>query len=103
MVFRTFSENAGIGFSITDTGIGVTPDQIDGIFEYGISSKGSSGFGLYYCRMFVEANGGKLTLTSPGPGDGATVTAWFPSDGGRLYTESPISKKTASDRASQAQ
>lgn len=64
--------------SISDTGIGVEGDGIKKLFEFGSSSKGSSGFGLYYCRMFVEANRGSMELTSPGIGEGATVTIRFP-------------------------
>jgi len=74
---KTFSENGKVGVKITDSGIGIEHDKIDTIFEFGESHKGSSGFGLYYCRMFVEANQGVLTLRSPGKGKGATVEMLF--------------------------
>ena len=74
---KTFSENGKVGLKITDSGIGIEPDKIDTIFEFGKSHKGSSGFGLYYCRMFVDANQGVLTLRSPGKGKGATVEILF--------------------------
>jgi nitrogen fixation/metabolism regulation signal transduction histidine kinase len=47
------------------------------IFEFGESRKGSSGMGLYYCRMFVESNNGTISLTSAGPGQGAVVRVEF--------------------------
>ncbi|MDM8522250.1 response regulator [Desulfococcaceae bacterium HSG8] len=74
---RTFANNEQVGFEITDTGIGIGPDQIHKIFEFGRSHKGSSGVGLHYCRMFAEANRGTLDISSPGRGKGATVSVAF--------------------------
>jgi len=74
---RTFANNEQVGFEITDTGIGIGPDQIHKIFEFGISHKGSSGVGLHYCRIFAEANRGTLEISSPGRGKGATVSVAF--------------------------
>ena len=62
---------------IADTGCGVAPSKLTDIFEFGISTKGSSGFGLYYCKRFVEANHGHLTISSPGKNQGATITMSF--------------------------
>ncbi|MDM8522266.1 PAS domain S-box protein [Desulfococcaceae bacterium HSG8] len=77
ITIRTFADNRQLGFEITDTGIGIEPDQIHKIFEFGRSQKGSSGVGLHYCRMFVEANRGILDISSPGKGKGATVSVAF--------------------------
>jgi len=74
---HSFSEKGCVGFEITDNGIGIEAEQIDTIAEFGKSHKGSSGFGLYYCKIFVEANKGVLTLNSPGRGKGATVEMLF--------------------------
>jgi signal transduction histidine kinase len=73
----SFSEKGCIGFEITDSGIGIEADQVDTITGFGKSKKGSSGFGLSYCKMFVEANNGTLSISSPGKGKGATVRAGF--------------------------
>ena len=75
--FTSFEQNGEVVFEITDTGIGIGPEAIDTIFEFGNSGKGSSGFGLYYCKMFIEGNGGNLSITSPGRGKGATVSVSF--------------------------
>ena len=75
--FKSFSENGRMGLKITDNGIGIEPAYIDTIFEFGKSHKGSSGFGLYYCKMFVDTNKGTLNISSPGKGKGATVEVVF--------------------------
>ncbi len=77
ITFMTMAENGRVGLSIGDTGIGVEADKIDKLFEFGHSGKGSSGLGLYYCKMFVEAKRGQLEFKSPGRGLGATVSVWF--------------------------
>ena len=77
MTFRTFSSNGKIGLEITDSGIGIDPAFIPKVFNFGKSSKGSTGFGLHYCQIFVEANNGTLSISSPGKGKGATVTVEF--------------------------
>lgn len=77
ITIATAFEDQKISLMIADTGCGVEADNLKDIFEFGISTKGSSGFGLYYCKSFVEANNGVLTLTSPGRNQGATVTMAF--------------------------
>jgi len=74
---HSFYEEGYVGFEITDSGIGINPRKIDKVVAFGESNKGSSGFGLYYCKMFVEANNGTLTIESPGKGKGATVRIEF--------------------------
>ena len=77
MTFRTFSDNGKIGLEITDSGIGIDPAFIPKVFNFGKSSKGSTGFGLHYCHIFVEANNGTIGITSPGKGKGAIVSVEF--------------------------
>ncbi|MEA1968043.1 MAG: ATP-binding protein [Thermodesulfobacteriota bacterium] len=77
LTVRTFINKKMVGFEIEDNGIGVMPDKIDTIFEFGESGRGSSGFGLYYCKMFVEKNRGNLGITSQGMGKGAKVRVEF--------------------------
>ncbi|MCP4629757.1 MAG: HAMP domain-containing protein [bacterium] len=74
---KTFAGNSHVGFEITDNGIGIDQDNIDHIFDYGKSYKRSSGLGLYYCKMFVEDNGGALNIRSSESGQGTTVRATF--------------------------
>ena len=75
---KSFAAGGHVGFEITDSGIGIEPDRLDTIFKFGASSKGASGFGLYYSKLFVEANGGKISISSSGSGKGTTVSITFP-------------------------
>lgn len=74
----TYCYQEFIGLKIKDTGIGVSKELQKNIFNFGISSKGSSGFGLYYCKSFVEENNGTLIFESEGNGFGSTVTMEMP-------------------------
>jgi len=74
----TYCTPAYVGIKVKDTGIGVELERQKEIFDFGISSKGSSGFGLYYCKSFVEANKGTMRFDSPGRGCGSTVTMEMP-------------------------
>ncbi|MBF0388557.1 MAG: HAMP domain-containing histidine kinase [Desulfamplus sp.] len=74
----THSTQKFIGLKIQDTGIGVERERQREIFDFGTSSKGSSGFGLYYCKSFVDANKGILILESDGRGCGSTVLIELP-------------------------
>jgi len=73
IAFKTFSDKRQAGFEIADSGIGIEEEQFNSAFEIGKSSKGSSGFGLYYCKMFVEDNNGQLIFNSPGKGKTSTL------------------------------
>lgn len=73
----TAQNSHSVVLEIHDTGIGVDADKLDRIFEFGVSGKDSSGMGLYYCRQFLERNGGTISLASPGRGKGTCVTVQF--------------------------
>ena len=77
ITFKTFSDKRQAGFEIADDGIGIEEERLNRALEIGKSSKGSSGFGLYYCKMFVEDNNGQLIFNSTGKGKGAVVRVTF--------------------------
>ncbi len=73
---------------IADQGIGISPQEIERIFEpfyrAGRGGEGleprpaGKGLGLMISRAFVEANRGSLTALSPGPGQGAVFRISLP-------------------------
>lgn len=76
----------GLQISVTDTGIGMTAEQIQiALSPFGqIDSKlarkhEGTGLGLPICRSLVELHGGTLAVTSK-PNDGTTMTATFPAE-----------------------
>jgi PAS domain S-box-containing protein len=75
----------GVRVSVTDTGIGVRPEDIPKLFQpfsqlhdTSQTGRGGTGLGLYISRGIVEAHGGRIWAESPGPGRGATVTFVLP-------------------------
>jgi nitrogen fixation/metabolism regulation signal transduction histidine kinase len=73
------SDNQFLTVRITDNGAGFEPAVAETLFEKGVSSKPEkSGLGLANCRSIIESHAGYLTLTSPGPGQGATTLVTFP-------------------------
>jgi len=64
--------------SVKDTGIGMTKEQLNHIFDefYKVDSSrhdlDSSGLGLPICKRIVEKHGGKIWVESPGEGKGST-------------------------------
>lgn len=72
---------------ITDTGIGLTAEQLRPIFErfYRADKSrsragGGSGIGLTISKHLVEAHNGRLTAASPGLNQGSTFTITLPVD-----------------------
>lgn len=66
---------------IKDTGIGVKPEYIPHIFEpfsKGHPSLVGAGVGLTICRDIVGMYGGKISISSPGPGLGTSVVVRLP-------------------------
>ena len=63
---------------ITDTGVGMGPDDVAKIFEPYFSTKATgTGLGLTIAKRNVELNGGTIEVTSR-RGDGTTVTITLP-------------------------
>jgi signal transduction histidine kinase len=63
---------------IEDTGPGIHPEKLDGIFEAFVTTKPQgTGLGLAICRMIVERHGGQLAAVSNGK-TGATFRLVLP-------------------------
>jgi signal transduction histidine kinase len=62
-----------------DNGIGIAPDDLIRLFNFGFTNKPDGhGFGLYNSIQKATELGGNLTATSPGIGHGATFTLCLP-------------------------
>ena len=75
---NSFLENKFLFFTVSDNGIGIEKDKIHTVVKFGESNSSSSGFGLYYCKSFVEKRGGIFEISSQGRGMGANVKVGFP-------------------------
>lgn len=73
-------EAARIAVTISDDGIGISPDHLDKIFDAFFSTKrpgGGSGLGLTICLAVVKEHGGTIEVKSS-PGQGATFRVLLP-------------------------
>lgn len=63
---------------VTDNGPGITPENLEQIFQPFVSTKGKGmGLGLAICREIVEGHGGRLDVEST-PGVGSTFIVRLP-------------------------
>ncbi|MES0874446.1 ATP-binding protein [Sinimarinibacterium thermocellulolyticum] len=86
VVLRAMREREEAGrtwlrFSVTDTGIGISPEQQQRLFQpyrqLGRATRGGSGLGLSIVRKLVELMGGEVSLDST-PGKGSTFSVLLP-------------------------
>jgi two-component system sensor histidine kinase PilS (NtrC family) len=75
-VFEAGSE--GVVLSVTDQGIGIPPEELDGLFQpfHGTFAKGS-GLGLAIVHRIVSDYNGEIVVSSQ-PGSGTTVSVRLP-------------------------
>jgi signal transduction histidine kinase len=79
------SYRKGIVFSVTDTGIGIKPEDQERIFSAFEQADGTSsrkyqgtGLGLSLTKKFVELHGGHIWVESEGEGKGSTFCFIIP-------------------------
>jgi signal transduction histidine kinase len=73
---------AAVECSVADNGAGITEGQIDKVFDKGEAdpaNAGGKGLGLAIVKTFVEAHGGKVSVTSK-VGSGSTFKFTLPRD-----------------------
>jgi PAS domain S-box-containing protein len=82
---ETRSSVGGGEVCVTDTGIGLTHEQIDRLFqpfsqvhEGIVTSRPGTGLGLYISRGIAELHGGSIRAESAGPGRGTTFILTLP-------------------------
>ncbi|MFM7614869.1 MAG: ATP-binding protein, partial [Synechococcales cyanobacterium] len=76
------SNTPRLNFQLTDTGVGIAPEDISGLFEPFTQGKagrhqGGSGLGLAICQRLIRLMGGEITITSQ-VGIGTTVGFYLP-------------------------
>jgi signal transduction histidine kinase len=83
VTLRSVNDQAEI--SVSDTGIGISPEFLPHLFEsfrqedVSITRKhGGLGLGLAIVRQLVDIHGGTITARSPGEGQGATFSVRLP-------------------------
>ncbi len=67
--------------AITDTGVGIDPANLKGLFEpfaTGRAERGGTGLGLNVARWIMHKHGGDVSIASAGIGKGTTVTVSLP-------------------------
>ena len=82
---RLTSRDDGVRVAVSDTGTGLSKEEIGRIFEMFHQSRtphtqnvGGLGVGLTVARSLAELHGGGLLAESSGVGKGATFTLWLP-------------------------
>ncbi len=97
---RPFPAKGHVRFEISDTGIGIPQEIQRDLFQKFVQGDGStsrkyggSGLGLAICKNLVEFMGGRIWLSSPGPGQGTTVHFTLP-----LISDTPLHWRRLEDR-----
>ena len=78
------AENGYIRVTVSDTGIGMTGEQIEGLFKLdhsslatGTSEEKGTGLGLILCKEFIDIHSGKIWVESE-PGNGSSFSFTIP-------------------------
>jgi PAS domain S-box-containing protein len=83
---RDEGERPGVEFRVSDTGIGMTPEQVGRLFQPFTQADasttrkfGGTGLGLTIVKQFCEMMGGGVRVESE-PGRGTTFVVWLPAE-----------------------
>lgn len=85
-------------FTIEDTGIGISPEDLPRIFEKGYTGfngrmdKKATGLGLYLCRKICEKLSHHITAEST-PGAGTRMTVWFSQEMEKIAEDGCVTEK----------
>ena len=79
---RPFPERGELLIEVADNGMGIAPENMPRMFTQGFTTKKSGhGFGLHISARAATKMKGQLSVSSPGPGQGATFTLRLPLKG----------------------
>ncbi len=79
------TSDSSVHIEVKDSGVGIAPNEIHGLFEKFVRARDASGInvngtglGLYVARQMVEAHKGKIWAESEGKGKGSTFIVEIP-------------------------
>jgi signal transduction histidine kinase len=79
IIVRARNGDERIKISVTDNGVGISPENLTRIFHHGFTTrKDGHGFGLHSGALAARQMGGSLLVHSDGPDEGATFTLELP-------------------------
>lgn len=85
ITLRLMDEPNQVQIQVSDTGIGIDPEQLPYIFERfrqvdssNVRRTGGLGLGLFLVKSIVEVHGGTVMAASPGANQGTTFTVTLP-------------------------
>jgi signal transduction histidine kinase len=91
-------------FSVSDTGIGMTPEQMEKLFQPFLQAEasmtrkyGGTGLGLEITRRFCKILGGDITAKSK-LGEGSTFTIQLPAEVDKHKAQSMLRSETATEQ-----
>lgn len=99
VVMRFDVDDADMRFSVSDTGIGISPDELANIFQQGYRTSAAAdvkgnGLGLYFVRQLANLLDGDITVEST-VGKGSTFTLMLPIREGAPSIPALIASATA--------
>ena len=79
IIVRVRRQEQRLTISVADNGVGIPRENLDRIFNHGFTTKKNGhGFGLHSGALAAKEMGGKLSVSSEGPGKGAEFTLELP-------------------------
>jgi len=82
LTIQTRQRDEGVEISVRDKGTGISPENLERVFEPFFSTKGErgTGIGLWVARQLLEKRGGSIHLESRTefPHNGTTVSVFLP-------------------------
>ena len=91
------SSESGIEVRVIDAGVGVPVDQRSSVFERfetDATTRSSCGLGLSFCKLAVEAHGGRIWIEDCYPG--AAFCIWIESGAGRVACHARLGERVDS-------
>jgi signal transduction histidine kinase len=79
LLLRLEAEGSTARIQVVDSGKGIAPEHRERLFSLGFTTRADGqGLGLHSSALAAKSLGGRLTLESEGPGQGATATLELP-------------------------